>query len=64
MWKKIQETKFVDSETMSPEKYLNLSDRYKMNISQTRIIPAQLGKKDFGKIQVIYRMPVLGNNLK
>jgi hypothetical protein len=57
MPREIQVIKF-DSETISPEKYLKLSENEKMNISQAKIVPPQLGQKDFGKIQIIYKSPI------
>lgn len=57
MSREIQVIKF-DSETISPEKYLNLSENEKLNISQVKIVPPQLGQKDFGKIQVTYKSPI------
>lgn len=57
MPREIQAVK-IESETISPERYLNLSENEKMNISQARIIPPQLGQKDFGKIQITYKSPI------
>jgi len=45
----------VDEENLTPEKYLNLDERERANIVSTKIIPAQLGKSDFGQIRVVYR---------
>ncbi|CAN5325784.1 hypothetical protein BH10PSE19_BH10PSE19_02150 [soil metagenome] len=44
--------------TLSPERYLNLNERERANIESTKIIPAVLGEKGFGKIQVTYKSPV------
>lgn len=46
------------AELMSPESYLSLNEREKANIIQTNIVPCKLGSRDFGKIQVVYRLPV------
>ena len=48
----------VEEETLSPEKYLNLNEKDRLNIACTKIIPPRLGKFDFGKIRVTYRTPV------
>lgn len=47
----------VEEESLSPESYLNLNEKEKANISFTKIIPARIGKSDFGKIHVVYRNP-------
>lgn len=47
----------VEEETFSPETYLELNQRDKANIASIRIIPAELGKSDFGKIHIIYKTP-------
>lgn len=44
-------------ESLSPEEYLNLSDKERRNIASTKIVPARLGKAGFGRIQVTYKMP-------
>ena len=50
--------KRVEKEALSPEKFLSLNQRDKLNISFAEIIPARLGKADFGKILVHYRTPI------
>ena len=50
--------KIVEKEALSPEKFLSLNQRDKLNISFAEIIPARLGKADFGKILVHYRTPI------
>ncbi len=47
----------INEESLSPEAYLKLSAKEKMNIDSTKIMPAQLGKADFGQIHVIYKTP-------
>ena len=47
----------INEENLSPEAYLNLSVREKMNIASMKIVPARLGKADFGRIQVTYKTP-------
>ncbi|CZH72000.1 TPA: hypothetical protein I9507_001815 [Legionella pneumophila] len=48
----------IEKEILTPEKFLNLNKKEQMNISHTEIIPARLGKADFGKIMVHYKNPV------
>jgi hypothetical protein len=56
--KRIIQVSRVEKEVLSPEKYLNLNKKEKSNISFSEIIPARLGKSDFGKIMVHYRTPI------
>ncbi len=52
-------TVITNESDLSPEEYLNLSEREKINIESCRIIPPSLGQKgDFGKIRVNYRSPI------
>lgn len=48
----------IEEELLSPEKFLNLNEKEKMNIISSRIIPPKLGDKGYGKIKVIYRNPI------
>lgn len=48
----------TNSEVISPENYLKLTEFEKNNIESTQIIPPQLGDIDFGKIIVTYRIPI------
>ncbi len=56
--KRTIQVKRVEQEVLSPEKFLNLNQKEKSNISYSEIVPARLGKADFGKIRVRYRTPV------
>ena len=56
--KRVIQVNRIEREVLSPEKYLNLNTKEKSNISYSEIIPASLGKADFGKIMVHYRTPV------
>lgn len=47
----------VEEENLSPQSYLDLNEKEKANIAFTTIIPARVGKSDFGKIHVVYRTP-------
>jgi hypothetical protein len=47
----------IEEETLSPEMYLGLNPKDRANIASTKIIPARLGKADFGKIRVTYKTP-------
>lgn len=47
----------IESENLSPEKYLQLDERERANITSAKVVPARLGKSDFGKIHVTYRTP-------
>lgn len=57
MTKDIQAVRY-DSENITPEKYLSLTEQEKQNINYAKIVPPQLGKKTFGEIQVIYKFPI------
>lgn len=48
----------IDKEALSPKKFLKLNQKEKSNISYLEIIPARLGRSDFGKIMVHYRTPI------
>lgn len=48
----------VDKESLSPEKFLNLSQKEKSTIAYSEIVPARLGQADFGKIRVHYKTPI------
>lgn len=48
----------VEKEILSPECFLNLNKKEQSNISYSEIIPARLGKSDFGKIMVHYKASV------
>lgn len=48
----------VEKEILSPEKFLNLNQKEKSNIYFSEIVPARLGKPDFGKIMVHYKNPI------
>jgi len=50
--------KRVEKEILSPENFLNLNKKDKSNVSYSEIVPARLGKDDFGKIRVHYKIPV------
>lgn len=52
------QVKRLDREELSPEKFLKLSKKEQLNISYSEIIPARLGKADFGKIMVHYKTPL------
>lgn len=56
--KQIIKVNRVDKEVISPENFLNLNKTEKSNISYSEIIPARLGKSDFGKIKVHYKNPI------
>jgi len=45
----------VDKEQLTPEEYLLLRKKNSNSIKHTRIIPARLGEKGFGKIEVTYK---------
>jgi len=47
-----------DSEIISPLEYLNLSEKEKMNIQKTKIVPPKLGNKNFGGIEIFYKYPI------
>lgn len=47
----------VNSEQLSPERYLKLTDREKSNISTVRIVPPIVGARGFGFIEVSYILP-------
>ncbi len=44
-------------EILTPQKFSNLSDQELLNISSFNIIPAKLGKGNFGNIKVQYKTP-------
>lgn len=46
-----------NSDILSTEEYLALSDAERANILSTKILPPELGEDDFGKIQVFYQIP-------
>jgi hypothetical protein len=46
-----------DTEIISPEEYINLSEKEKENVKSATIIPPSLGDKEFGKIQITYKIP-------
>lgn len=46
-----------DTEFLSIEKYMSLTDNEKSNIQSVKIIPPKLESKDFGKIFVKYKVP-------
>jgi uncharacterized protein (DUF58 family) len=47
----------INEEILTPEAFLNLSDKEKSNISHTEIVAPRGGRHDFGKIKVHYRNP-------
>jgi hypothetical protein len=48
----------IEKEVLTPEKFLNLNEKDKANISYSEIIPPRLGHSDFGKIKVHYKLPL------
>jgi hypothetical protein len=48
----------TNSEALTAEEYLNLTDNEKKNIEGTVIMPGKLGTRDFGKIKVFYKTPL------
>lgn len=47
----------ADTEFLSIEKYMSLTESEKSNIQSIKIIPPKLESKDFGKIFVKYKVP-------
>lgn len=45
----------VDKELLNADEYLKLRKENPSSIKGTRIVPARLGDKDFGKIEVTYK---------
>lgn len=48
----------TNSEIISAENYLKLTEFERNNIESTQIIPPKLGDDNFGKIIITYRVPV------
>lgn len=64
--KSLIETTRIDTEFLSIEKFMTLSEKDKSNIQSLRIIPPTLGGNGFGKVAVKYKIPryqVSGNRL-
>lgn len=55
--KSINQPRMIEEEILSPKAYLNLNPKQQSNIANTKIIPAKIGNKGFGKIKVYYRIP-------
>jgi hypothetical protein len=51
------ETTRVDTEFLSIEKFMTLSERDKSNIQSLKIIPPTLDGNGFGKVAVKYKVP-------
>ncbi len=43
---------------LTPKAYLRLTPEERANITSIRLIPPDLGRRDFGGLDVIYRRPV------
>ena len=54
----IIDTTRVDTEFLSIEKYMNLSEYDKSNIQSLKIIPPTFNGNDFGKVAVKYKTPI------
>jgi len=44
-------------EILTPDKFLSLGEKDKLNISYSEIIPARLGESTLGRIRVHYKTP-------
>ena len=53
----IIETNRVDTEFLSIEKFMSLSEKDKSNIQSLKIIPPTLDGNGFGKVAVKYKIP-------
>lgn len=53
----IIETTRVDTEFLSIEKFMSLSEKDKSNIQSLKIIPPTLNGNGFGKVAVKYKIP-------
>lgn len=51
-------TRQVTDEILTPRQFLDLSKEEKSNIIESKIIPPQLGKKEYGKFKVTYKDPI------
>jgi len=49
----------VHRERVSPRRYLKLADEQKGNISKVVFLPAELGRKHFGRLEVVYKRPLV-----
>lgn len=52
----------IAKETLSPKKFLDLTERDRENIKSSKIEPAKLGDRGFGGITVEYKYPVIRLN--
>ena len=50
--------KFVKRAKVKPAAVLDIAERQKGNIESCEIVAPKLGEKDFGSIEVSFRMPV------
>lgn len=48
----------VTCRTVSPKEYIRLHDAHPAAIKSSRIVPAKLGSRSFGKIEVFFKTPV------
>lgn len=53
----IIETTRIDTEFLSIEKFMSLSEKDKSNIQALKIIPPTFESNDFGKVAVRYKTP-------
>lgn len=48
----------IYSETMSPERFLEIFEKRENDVDSVRVLPARLGRRGFGRIIVRWKTPV------
>ena len=52
------ETILIDKENLTPEEFLDMSDKEKLALKKITIVPPKLGRSGFGGFEVEYNHPI------